>query len=80
MLLDKNTKYKHIKVSNVDPDSGYYHKGEHEKVFAYTASAFCDKNGYVLQKLYQTAGLNTERATKRFVFFKTGLAFLQTVW
>lgn len=41
--------YKHIKVSNVDSDSGYYHKGEHEKVFAYTASALCDKNGFVIE-------------------------------
>ena len=46
---DAKVKYKHIKVSNVDPDSGYYHKGEHEKVFAYTASAFCDKHGFILE-------------------------------
>lgn len=46
---DSKIKYKHIKVSNVNPDSGYYHKGEHEKVFAYTASAFCDKNGFIIE-------------------------------
>ena len=27
----------HRKVSTTDPESGYFHKGEHKKVFAYTA-------------------------------------------
>lgn len=40
--------YKSIKVSTVDGDAGYYHKGEHEKVFAYSASAVCDSRGYIL--------------------------------
>lgn len=46
--IDSKIKYKHIKESVVDPDSGFYHKAEHEKVFAYTASAFCDKHGFIL--------------------------------
>ena len=41
-------KFKHIKESTVDPDAGFYHKGEHEKQFAYSASAICDKHGYIL--------------------------------
>lgn len=41
-------KKKHIKKSKTDPESGYYHKGEHEKCFAYTHQAFCDGNGFVL--------------------------------
>lgn len=52
---DKNFKFKHIKVSTVDPDAGFYHKGEHEKQFAYSASALCDKNGYILET-YITSG------------------------
>lgn len=53
--INKNTKYKNIKVSTVDPESGYYHKGEHEKIFAYSSSAICDKHGFVLAT-YTTSG------------------------
>ena len=52
---DKKIKFKHTKQSTVDPDAGFYHKGEHEKQFAYSASAFCDRNGYVLD-IYVTSG------------------------
>lgn len=41
-------KKKNIKASIIDPDAGYYHKGEHEKCFAYTHQAFSDGNGFVL--------------------------------
>lgn len=41
-------KKKNIKSSTTDPDSGYYHKGEHEKCFAYTHQAFSDANGFVV--------------------------------
>ncbi len=41
-------KKKNIKASITDPDSGYYHKGEHEKCFAYTHQAFSDENGFVV--------------------------------
>lgn len=41
-------KRKNIKSSTTDPESGYYHKGEHEKCFAYTHQAFSDGNGFVL--------------------------------
>ena len=41
-------KKKHIKVSKTDPESGNYHKGEHEKCFAYTHQAFSDGNGFVI--------------------------------
>ena len=40
--------YKRIKESTTDKDSGFYHKGEHEKVFAYAASAACDNNGFIV--------------------------------
>ena len=52
---NQNYKYKHIKESSVDPDAGFYHKGEHEKQFAYSASALCDKNGFILDT-YITSG------------------------
>ena len=48
-------KTKHIKVSTTDPDSGHYHKGEHEQCFAYTHNTCSDKNGFVIAKV-TTAG------------------------
>jgi len=39
---------KEIKASTTDPDCGVFHKGEHKKVFAYSANAACDRNNYVL--------------------------------
>lgn len=39
---------KEIKQSTTDPDSGVFHKGEHKKVFAYTANVACDRNNYIL--------------------------------
>lgn len=36
------------KESLTDPDSGWFHKGEHKEVFAYVAEAACDKNGWIL--------------------------------
>lgn len=44
-------KTKHIKVSTTDPDSGHYHKGEHEQCFAYTHNTCSDKNGFVIAKI-----------------------------
>ena len=39
---------KTIKESTTDPESGWFHKGEHKQVFAYTAETACDSNGWVL--------------------------------
>lgn len=39
---------KEITISETDPESGVFHKGEHKKCFAYTAQTGCDKNGYVM--------------------------------
>ena len=35
-------------VSTTDPESGLFHKGEHQKCFAYEAQTACDKNNFVL--------------------------------
>lgn len=37
-----------IKESATDPESGWFHKGEHKEVFAYSAETACDKNGWIL--------------------------------
>lgn len=39
---------KHIKKSTSDPDSGWFRKGEHKHVFAYSVETACEQNGIVL--------------------------------
>jgi transposase len=48
---------KEITVSDTDPESGMFHKGEHKIEFAYTASTACDKNNFIL--FHKTASGNT---------------------
>ena len=43
-----NKPEKVIKVSTTDPDSGWFHKGKHKQVFAYSVQTACDKHGWVL--------------------------------
>ena len=38
----------HQKESTTDPESGYFHKGEHKQVFAYASNTCCDRHGSVL--------------------------------
>lgn len=42
-------KTKNVKKSTVDPDCGEFHKGEHQKCFAYTAHVACDRNNFILK-------------------------------
>ncbi|EEO6567620.1 IS1182 family transposase, partial [Listeria monocytogenes] len=44
----ENQEEKEIKISNTDPESGYYVKGEREKQFAYSFHTACDTNGFIL--------------------------------
>lgn len=46
---DEPPKTKHIKKSTTDPDCGEFHKGEHQKCFAYTAHVACDPNNFILK-------------------------------
>lgn len=39
---------KEQKQSTVDPESGWFHKGEHKEVFAYAVETGCDKHGWIL--------------------------------
>lgn len=41
-------KLKEIKESTTDPESGWFHKGEHKEVFAYAIETACDKHGWIL--------------------------------
>ena len=53
---DDPPKTKNIKKSTTDPQSGLFHKGEHQKCFAYTTNTACDKNNFILE--YQVAAGN----------------------
>ena len=39
---------KEQKQSSTDPESGWFHKGEHKEVFAYSIETACDENGWIL--------------------------------
>lgn len=39
---------KTVKCSTIDPESGWFRKGEHKHVFAYAVETACDKNGWIL--------------------------------
>ena len=39
---------KEKKVSTTDPESGWFHKGEHKEVFAYSVEAASDKHGWIM--------------------------------
>lgn len=44
----ETTNTKEIKCSTSDPESGWFRKGEHKHVFAYSVETACDKNGWIL--------------------------------
>ena len=55
---------KEIKVSTTDPDSGWFHKGEHKQVFAYAVETACDKNGWILGYTVSPGNLHDSRTFK----------------
>jgi len=44
----RQKKEKHIKKSTSDPESGWFRKGEHKHVFAYSVGTACDQHGVIL--------------------------------
>lgn len=42
------TNVKEVTKSTTDPECGMFHKGEHEKQFAYIAGTACDKKNFIL--------------------------------
>ena len=40
--------FKEEKCSTSDPESGWFHKGEHKQLFAYSIETACDKHGWIL--------------------------------
>lgn len=58
---DVEPEIKRIKQSTVDPESGNFHKGEHEKQFAYLAQTTCDQNGFILGVKLNPGNLHDSR-------------------
>lgn len=55
---------KTIKCSTSDPDSGWFHKGEHKQVFAYAIETACDKHGWILGYTVHPGNLHDSRTFK----------------
>ena len=52
------------KVSTTDPESGWFHKGEHKEVFAYAVETACDKHGWILGYTVNPGNLHDSRTFK----------------
>lgn len=50
------------KMSTTDPESGWYHKGEHKEVFAYNDQVACDKNGWALAYSVEAGNIHDSQA------------------
>ncbi len=61
---DSTGTLKEEKQSTTDPDSGWFHKGEHKQVFAYSIETACDKNGWILGYTVNRGNLNDSRTFK----------------
>lgn len=55
---------KEIKQSTSDPESGWFHKGEHKQVFAYSIQTACDKYGWILGYDINPGNLHDSRTFK----------------
>ena len=55
---------KEIKESTSDPESGWFHKGEHKQVFAYAIETACDKHGWILDYTVNPGNLHDSRTFK----------------
>lgn len=62
LKLVKEKELKNKKQSKTDPESGWFHKGEHKEVFAYNIQAGCDKHGWVLGYTIQAGNIHDSQA------------------
>ena len=77
-------------TSQTDPECGLFHKGEHQKCFAYGAHTVCDKNNFILDVEVKAGNIHDslvfdtvyDRVTARFpeVRFVTADAGYKTPW
>lgn len=61
---DGSSTEKTIKTSTTDPDSGWFHKGEHKEVFAYEVETACDKHGWILGYTVSPGNMHDSRTFK----------------
>lgn len=55
---------KEEKRSTVVPDCGWFHKGEHKEVFAYSVETACDRHGWILGYTVNRGNLHDSRTFK----------------
>ncbi|AUA19512.1 IS5/IS1182 family transposase [Streptococcus suis] len=53
---------KNQKLSTTDPESGWFHKGDHKEVFAYSAQVACDKYGWALAYSVEAGNIHDSQA------------------
>ena len=58
----KESEAKEKKISTTDPESGWFHKGEHKEVFAYSAQVACDKHGWALAYTVEAGNVHDSQA------------------
>lgn len=58
----KASKPRAKKISTTDPESGWFHKGDHKEVFAYTAQVACDKYGWALSYSVHAGNVHDSQA------------------
>ena len=61
---DSPGREKETRTSTTDPESGWFHKGEHKSVFAYSVETACDKNGWILGYTVNPGNLHDSRTFK----------------
>lgn len=60
----RQKKERHKKVSTIDPESGWFRKGEHKHVFAYSIQTACDRHGVILGSSVHPGNENDGRTFK----------------
>lgn len=55
---------KEEKCSTTDPESGWFHKGEHKEVFAYSVQTACDKHCWILGYTLNKGSMHDSRKFK----------------
>ena len=53
-----------VKASTTDPESGWFHKGEHKEVFAYAIETACDKHGWILDYTVNPGNMHDSKTFK----------------
>lgn len=61
-LKSAESEAKEKKISTTDPESGWFHKGEHKEVFAYSAQVACDKHGWALAYTVEAGNIHDSQA------------------